>query len=108
MNKAFDRAIAMLEAAGATIETLQFPALDRIPASNQFAAAVLPAQRTKFSKRQFSQPQLLAVLYLMRYEDRTFREAEVRLSEHAELRAALRLTSVPDHTTLYRFLTRRA
>ena len=42
--------------------------------------SVLPAQRTKFSKRQFTQPQLLAVLRLMRYEDWTFREAEVRLS----------------------------
>jgi hypothetical protein len=68
--------------------------------------AVLPSQRTKFSKRQFTQPQLLAVLCLMRYEDWTFREAEVRLSEHAELRSALQLNSVPDYTTLYRFLTR--
>ena len=68
--------------------------------------AVLPPQRTKFSKRRFTQPQLLAVLCLMRYEDWTFREAEVRLSEHAELRSALRLNSVPDYTTLYRFLTR--
>jgi len=64
---------------------------------------VLPAQRTKFTKRQFSQPQLLAVLCLMRYEDWTFREAEVRLSEHAELRSALELNSVPDYTTLYAF-----
>jgi hypothetical protein len=72
----------------------------------EVSQAVLPAQRTKFSKRQFSQPQLLAVLCLMRYEDWTFREAEVRLSEHAELRSALQLTSVPDYTTLYRFLTR--
>ena len=48
---------------------------------------VLPAQRTKFSKRVFTQPQLLAVLCLMRYEDWTFREAEVRLSEHTELRS---------------------
>src|SRR5487761_1557199 len=68
--------------------------------------SVLPPRRTKFSKRQFAQPQLLAVLCLMRYEDWTFREAEVRLSEHAELRSALRLNSVPDYTTLYRFLTR--
>ena len=72
----------------------------------EVSQAVLPAQRTKFSKRQFSQPQLLAVLCLMRYEDWTFREAEVRLSEHAELRSALQLTSAPDYTTLYRFLTR--
>jgi len=35
-----------------------------------------------------------------------FREAEVRLREHHELRAALRLRAVPDYTTLYRFLRR--
>ncbi|PYS61580.1 MAG: hypothetical protein DMF76_10615 [Acidobacteria bacterium] len=34
------------------------------------------------------------------------REAEVRVAEHAELRRALRLRSVPDYTTLYRFLRR--
>jgi len=72
----------------------------------EVSQAVLPAQRTKFSKRQFTQPQLLAVLCLMRYEDWTFREAEVRLSEHSELRSALGLNSVPDYTTLYRFLAR--
>jgi hypothetical protein len=42
----------------------------------------------------------------MRYEDWIFREAEVRLSEHSELRSALQLRSVTDYTTLYRFLTR--
>lgn len=72
----------------------------------QVARSVLPAYRSRFSKRQFNQPQLLAVLCLMRYEDWTFREAEVRLSEHRELRHALGLTSVPDYTTLYRFLKR--
>src|SRR2546430_911169 len=54
----------------------------------------------------FTQPQLLVVLCLMRYEDWTFREAETRLREHQELRAALRLPAVPDYTTLYRFLRR--
>ena len=71
------------------------------------AEAVLPAQRSKFSKRVFTQPQLLAILCLMRYEDGTFREAEVRLAEHRALRRALRLRRVPDHTTLCRFLRRR-
>lgn len=42
----------------------------------------------------------------MRYEDWPFREAEVRLGEHRELRQALELASVPDFTTLYRFLQR--
>src|SRR5215472_15831500 len=68
--------------------------------------AVLPPYRTRFSKRQFTQPQLLAILGLMRYEDWTLREAEVRLREHAELRQVLGLKSVPDFTTLYRFLQR--
>src|SRR5256886_15652541 len=52
----------------------------------QVSRAVLPRYRSRFSKRQFTQPQLLAILCLMRYEDWTFREAEVRLSEHRELR----------------------
>jgi hypothetical protein len=59
---------------------------------------------TRFSKHQFTQPRLLEVLCLMRYEDWTFREAEVRLREHQELRAALQLPEVADYTMLYRFL----
>jgi hypothetical protein len=72
----------------------------------QVSKAVLPRYRSRFSKRQFTQPQLLAILCLMRYEDWTFREAEVRLGEHRELCQTLGLTSVPDFTTLYRFLQR--
>ncbi|MBI3668814.1 MAG: transposase [Acidobacteria bacterium] len=70
------------------------------------ARAVLPPYRTRFSKHQFTQPQLLAVLCLMRYEDWTFRETEVRLREHGDLRRVLQLATVPDYTTLYRFLRR--
>ena len=70
------------------------------------AEATVPGYRTTFSKHLFTQPQLLAILCLMRYEDWTYREAEVRLAEHSELRRALRLRSVPDYTTLYRFLRR--
>ena len=73
----------------------------------EIAQAILPAYRTKFSKHTFTQPQLLAVLCLMRYEDWTLlRKAEVRLAEHGELPDALGLGKVPDHTTLYRFLGR--
>src|SRR5271157_1545285 len=72
----------------------------------QVCRAVLPTYRSRFSKHQFTQPQLLAILCLMRYEDWTFREAEVRLREHAELCDVLRLSSVPDYSTVYRFLRR--
>lgn len=70
------------------------------------ATAALPLYQSKFSKHVFTQPQLVSILCLMRYEDWTFREAEVRLLEHRELRQALGLTRVPDHTTVYRFLRR--
>lgn len=70
------------------------------------ASAVLPLYRTKRSKHIFTQPQLLAALLVMRFEDWTFRETEVRLLEHSELRAALGLTRVPDHTAFYRFMRR--
>jgi hypothetical protein len=43
--------------------------------------AVLSAYRSKFSKYRFTQPQLLAILCLMRYEDWAFHEAEVRLAK---------------------------
>ena len=46
------------------------------------------------------------ILCLMRYEDWTFREAEVRLQEHVELRKALGLKHTPDYTTFYRFMRR--
>src|SRR5271166_776810 len=66
------------------------------------AQATVPHYRTTFSKHRFTQPQPLAILCLMRYEDWTYHEAEVRLREHVELRRALHLSSVPDYTTLYR------
>ena len=71
------------------------------------ATAAVPLYRSRFSKHVFTQPQLLAVLCLMRYEDWTFREAQVRLSEHKELREALGLNRVPDHATLHRFFIER-
>ena len=49
---------------------------------------------------------LPAVLCLMRYEDWTFRETAVRLREHRAWRRVWQLPSVPDYTTLYRFLKR--
>ncbi|HEX8035890.1 MAG TPA: transposase, partial [Ktedonobacterales bacterium] len=74
--------------------------------AREVAETVLPSYRSKYSKHVFTQPTLLAILCLMRYEDWTFREAEVRLGEHQELRTALGIEQVPDYTTLYRFLRR--
>jgi hypothetical protein len=70
------------------------------------ASDVLPRYKTRYSKHVFTQPQLLALLLLMRFEDWTFRETEVRLREHGELREALGLERTPDHTALYKFMRR--
>ena len=69
----------------------------------QVCRAVLPRYRGRFSKHQFTQPQSLAILCLMRYEDWIFREAKVRLGQHRELLQALGRVCVPDFTTLGRF-----
>ncbi len=74
--------------------------------AREIAEAALPRYRSPFSKHTFTQPTLLAILCLMRYEDWTYREAEVRLREHAELRQALAIERVPDFTTWYRCLRR--
>jgi len=57
----------------------------------QVSRAVLPRYRSRVRKYQFTQPQLLTILCLIRYGDWTFREAEVRLGEHRELRQVLGL-----------------
>jgi hypothetical protein len=72
------------------------------------AETVLPSFRSTSAKHLVAQPSLFAILCLMRYEDWTFREAEVRLGEQQELRTALGLERVPDDTTRYRFLRRSA
>jgi len=72
----------------------------------QIAETILPKYRSKFSKHLYTQPQLLALCCLMRYADWTFRQAEVRVNEHSDLRTALKLKVAPDYSTLHRFLDR--
>jgi hypothetical protein len=74
--------------------------------AREVAETVLPSYRSQYSKHLCTQPSLRAILCVMRYEDWTFREAEVRLGEHQELRAALGLERVPDYTTRSRCLRR--
>src|SRR5438094_6480370 len=75
-----------MEAGGAMAEVGLLP-FARI--ALQVSRAVLPRYRSRFSKRQFTQPQLLAILCLMRYEDWTFRETEMQL--HLETFVLLRV-----------------
>jgi hypothetical protein len=68
--------------------------------------AILPDFRSRFSKHIFMQPQLLAIICLMRSEDWSFRDAEFHLAKNQALRRALELEKIRDYTTLHRFLQR--
>ncbi len=46
------------------------------------AQTTVPRYRTTFSKHQFTQPQLLAILCLMRYEDWTLISRRIYRSNH--------------------------
>jgi hypothetical protein len=74
--------------------------------AREVAESVLPWVVLPRSKRLYTQPQLVAIFCLMRYEGWTYREAVVRLAEHRELREALHLARMPHFTTLQKFLKR--
>ena len=57
--------------------------------AHEVAEAVLPSYRNKYSKHLLTQPALLAILCLMRNEDWTFCEAEVRLGAQESAQIAL-------------------
>jgi hypothetical protein len=62
------------------------------------AQTTVPRYRTPFGQHRFMQPQRSAILRHMHYKDWTYREAEVRLTEHSDLRRTLQLRSAPDYT----------
>src|SRR2546430_12836339 len=70
----------------------------------EVAREVLPSYSHRFSPQRFTQPQLLAILCLMRYEDWTFRGAEIRLGEHGELRREVGGQRVPRRSVTFAFV----
>ena len=69
----------------------------------RLAGHVVPPYRSKFSPKKFTQPSLLACLCLKEYLKLDYRGLEALLAGAAELRAALGLRTVPDHSTLHWF-----
>jgi len=63
----------------------------------------VPLYGSKFSPRKFTQPSLLACLCLKEYLRLDYRGLEALLSSAAELRGALALRDVPDHSMLHWF-----
>jgi hypothetical protein len=75
-------------------------------AALEVAGAEFPAQRSKFSKRLFAQPQLVAILCLARHVGWSLRQAQAELARDRSLQAALSLQRVPHYSTLSRFRRR--
>jgi hypothetical protein len=64
------------------------------------ARATLPAYSSKYSRKDFTQHQLFAVLALKTFLKADYRGVVAALADFAELRADLGLKKVPDHSTL--------
>ena len=64
------------------------------------AAETLPTYSSKYSRKDFTQHQLFAMLAIRRFLKLDYRGLEVLLREWAELRAVLGLRKVPDHSTI--------
>jgi hypothetical protein len=64
------------------------------------AADALPAYSSKYSKRDFTQHQLFALLALREFLKTDYRGLEELLRDWSDLRQALGLKKVPDHSTL--------
>ena len=69
----------------------------------RLAGHVLPPYASKFAPKKFTQPSLLACLCLKEYLKLDYRGVEALLASAAELRTALGLRAVPDHSTLHWF-----
>jgi hypothetical protein len=66
----------------------------------RLAQETLPAYSSKYSRKDFTQHQLFAVLALKTFLKADYRGVVAFLEDFAELRQDLKLSKVPDHSTL--------
>ncbi len=67
----------------------------------QAARAAVPAYSSKFSKKTYTQHQLIAALAVRQFLRTDYRGVEQHLKDWSDLRAAIGLGDhVPDHSTL--------
>jgi hypothetical protein len=67
----------------------------------QIASRTLPVYASKFSKRDFTQPQLVAMLVLKQFFKTDDRGLVALLHDLPDLRAVLGIKKVPHFTTLF-------
>jgi hypothetical protein len=83
------------------METSQSPR-NVLNAAYRLALLVLPAHRHKFSRRDFTLPQLLACLVLRQFYGLSYRETEQLLRDSPQWLTDIEMVDVPDHNTLWR------
>ena len=66
----------------------------------RLAQGAMPAYSSKYSRKDFTQHQLFAVLALKTFLKADYRGVVQHLADFAELREDLGLSKVPDHSTL--------
>jgi hypothetical protein len=66
----------------------------------RLASEALPAYSSKYSRKDYTQHQLFAVLALKTFLKTDYRGVVQHLADFAELRQDLGLGKVPDHSTL--------
>jgi hypothetical protein len=64
------------------------------------AQEALPAYSSRFSRKDFTQPQLFAILVLRQFFKTDYRGIVQMVRDFADLRAALDLKKVPHYSTL--------
>ena len=77
-----------------------------VRAASATAAKVLPPYSSKFSRKDFTQHQLFALLVLREFLKTDYRGLEQLLRDWSDLRQALCLCKVPDHSTLQKAFVR--
>jgi hypothetical protein len=66
----------------------------------RLAQQTLPAYSSKYSRQDFTQHQLFAILALKTFLKTDYRGVVAHLADFAELRSDLHLGKLPDHSTL--------
>jgi hypothetical protein len=70
--------------------------------AHQLAQQVLSAHASRFSRKDFTRPQLFACLVLREHQRKSFRGIEALLHDSPAWLAAIGLSKAPDHNTLCR------
>ena len=74
-------------------------------AAHELGTQLFREQAHKFSRKDFTLPQLFACLVLREHQKKSYRGTEVLLRDCSDLREAVGLTRAPDHNTICRAFT---